>query len=497
MNSASQLGGMIAGQPTTNLSVWEPYSSESNRPNQPNQNMNSNIKIQPSQRHHLSLHGKSPNSILSGALHKRPSRLFLALGMALYASSAVAYAQTWDTVDDIFPGAAAGGVAAGAAGNVYVAGSMKDASGIFRAVVMKSADGGTNWDSDPTTPGVDEPTFTYSSSSGAASSLRGIASAQIGIGQTVSSHIVATGTAEGYQWLVCRSLNGGRTWESPDLYKHPGTVTSGGPVKPALDGNGNIYVGGTVTEQSRGKSLVRNLIRKYERSTGLWRTTTTTFPVTRLVCSGGSVFAISNAPSGTWQVRKSIDGGITWGALLDDYRFDLSSSSTAADAIVDSQGNLFVVGRGHRVTKSGSGISQTTLTDRFWIVRKGAAGGAQWTTLDVFDLGRSPVNLGGGQYAGAMSFANAVTVDSGDNLHVTGAGVGPTENLQHWVTRSLTVGSEGWTTHEFSRIPGVTSSQGTGVTADASGNLYSCGFSEGGADGAHNWLVRRALRPTP
>lgn len=164
---------------------------------------------------------------------------------------------------------------------------------------------------------------------------------------------------------------------------------------------------------------------------------------------------------------------------------------------MDSQGNLYVVGWVHRVTQSGSGKNRTTLTERFWIVRKGSSGGTQWTTLDVFTLGRQPFSSNGVDYYGASSWANAVTVDSNDTVHVTGAGIGPEVNLHHWVTRSLAVGSGGWTLHEFVRLPGLTTSQGRDIAADAAGNLYSCGISEGGPDGAHRWIVRRALAAAP
>jgi hypothetical protein len=112
-------------------------------------------------------------------------------------------------------------------------------------------------------------------------------------------------------------------------------------------------------------------------SSGSWTTLTTTFPVIRLDCSCGRIFAVSN-------------------------------------------------------TYSGSGKNKTSLSDRFWIVRKGSPDGIQWSTHD-----------------------------------------------------------------DFNRIPGGTSSQATGVAADEAGSLYTCGLSEGGPDGSHKWIVRRAFAATP
>ena len=396
----------------------------------------------------------------------------------LLAAVPAAQAQTWATVDDIEnPSAYARGIAADSAGNVFVAGQMNDSAGISHAVVMKSGDHGTTW---------------FTSDDVAAASFRHIASS--------GSLTVATGLAGGTKWLIRSTVDGGATWATLDLFTHPNpkfSLTSL-PSGVALDGSGNIYVAGTATETivkgGSTSTVSRPLIRKCEA--GAWRTIVTTFPAGMMTCAGTSVFAACASSNGSWQVRKSTDGGNSW-ILVNEYRFDASASSFPYGLAADSQGNLFVVGSGNRVTASGRGRTATTLTERFWIVRKGTASGTQWSTIDTFDLGRPPMDPDGdGNFFGAMSFANAVTVDASDNVLVTGAGVGPEENLQHWVTRRLAAGSATWTTiDEFNLIPGSSSSQAIGIAAGPAGYLFATGFSEVGGPESHEWLVRRSLTP--
>lgn len=277
-----------------------------------------------------------------------------------------------------------------------------------------------------------------------------------------------------------------------DLFTHPNPKypLKSLPTAVALDGSGSIYVAGaadeTIVKGGSTSFVARPLIRKYEASA--WRTIVTTFPAGMLTCTGASVFAACASGNGSWQLRKSTDGGNSW-SLVNDYRFDASASSFPYGLAADSQGNLFVVGSGSRVTTSGRGRTATTLTERFWIVRKGTAGGTQWCTIDTFDLGRLPID----PYGNAMNFAKAVTVDSSDNVLVTGAGVEREENLQHWVTRRLAAGSAMWTTiDDFNLIPGGSSSQAIGIAAGPSGHLFAAGFSEVGGHESHEWLVRRS-----
>ena len=185
------------------------------------------------------------------------------------------------------------------------------------------------------------------------------------------------------------------------------------------------------------------------------------------------MFGISNTDT-SWQVRKSSDGGNTW-ALVESFRYDLSSVTRANDIAADGQGKVFVVGVGLRAVTTGSGRTATTVLHRYWIVRKGTGAGTAWTTVDVFALGPRPNGLG------AYNFAAAVAVGPNDVVHVTGVGVGA--DVRHWVTRTLSVGTGVWaTTDDFSLTPGYVT-EGTGIAADAFGNPFATGLGGNGSPG--------------
>jgi hypothetical protein len=105
----------------------------------------------------------SPRRKAAAKLAWRASRLFLTLGVALCASAAVLHAQNWETIYEVPTSGAAQAVVSDAAGNLYLAGSVKNTStSPSRSVIMKSSDGGLSWDSDPSTPDFDDPSDAFS-----------------------------------------------------------------------------------------------------------------------------------------------------------------------------------------------------------------------------------------------------------------------------------------------------------------------------------------------
>lgn len=432
--------------------------------------------------HRSSLY-ESTRSTPARTLARRVPRVFLALCVALCASSAATQAQTWETVDDIdSPSANASGITADRTGNVFVAGSIKDALGITHAIVMKSNDQGTNW--------VTSNDFT--SSDGSAASFTAIASANTTTGPgTGEDHVVAIGKAEGSRWLIRGTTDAGTTWTTLDLFTHPNpNYVLSSPSAVALAGNGNIYVIGTATETIvtyKGKTastttVDHRLIRKFEAVGGLWKTIDRSFSVSAIACAGQDVF-VAGGDDDYWRVRKSSDGGSTW-TLVDNFRYDASGFSYPYGIAADSFGNLFVVGMGMRVISSGRGNSYTSVSEIHWLVRKGAAAGTGWTTVDDFGFPNENPN--------AWNMACGVTVDRNNDVHVTGFRA---SGVRHWVTRQRSAVTGLWSTTDDFNLALNGWAQGNDIAADPFGNLFAAGAGADSAGVVHNWLVRRKLAP--
>ena len=413
------------------------------------------------------------------------TRLFIGAGLMFSALTSLGQTTAWETADDIHPGAFANGIITDSFDNVFVAGAMDNAAGVSSAVVMKSTDHGTTWDSNPATPLVDEPADTFAASGGVDASFADITAGVV----SGVEHLVTAGTAGGGRWLVRRSLNSGQTWVTLDSFHYSRSVVSGGAGSVAIDSTGRIYAGGSVSETSKGKTITRNLIRKLQN--GTWGTIETAFYPGSLVCSGNIVFTVTNTTD-SWQVRKSSDGGNTW-TLVDQYRFDASDWTSAFDMTADIQGNLYVVGPGRRITTTGSGTAATKHYERFWIVRKGTVGGTQWQTVDAFAPDGPVADQGNGQFLAPNAWPWGVTTSPGGDVLVTGVGVVPGSG-QRWITRQLSAQTGTWTTTDEYIEPGLVDRQGRKVAADGHSNFYAVGMNHKSGDSS-DWIVRRKLAP--
>ena len=403
-------------------------------------------------------------------LTQRTSRVILAVVLALCASSAIAQTPSWQTVDDFpDPSASASKITTDSAANIFVAGWTRDATSRSHAVVMRSSDSGATWEISADLPAPqDNPGSPY----GSAAAFTAIASAQVAGSE---NHLVAAGrikrvyNASGAfsgQWLIIRSKDAGATWETVDEYTHPtySQISSNTfPGGVAVDSSGNIYVAGGAEQsivKGRTTTIVNHwLIRKgVAMADGSMNFTTvgdfaypvsngerSTYPVSGLACVGNNVFVVGGG-SGSWQVRKSSDGGTTW-PVVDTFRFSSSDNSHAFGVAADSAGNVYVAGLG--------GLISGSVSRPYWIVRKGASAGTSWATVDQF---QSP-------WANAQAYG--VTVDGTDNVHVTGAAW--SSSLRHWITRQRSAATGGWSTTDDFSMASNGSSQGVSITADPFG----------------------------
>jgi hypothetical protein len=408
-------------------------------------------------------------------------------------------------------------VVSDAAGNLYIAGLVREAlPGPSYAAIMKSSDGGQTWDSDPSTPDVDDPSDAFSGTGSRPTIYFGMAAARVGNGAGgFTDHLVAVGLgsrpvtnqlgAFNSNVFIRRSLDSGATWQTLDEYEHPTYETLSHPRVVALDSQGNIY---TVVEAlehlvtTKGKTTTTKrvehwLIRKGTNNTDgtmSWATIDLSFPNTvssvygvmpprGIACVGDGVYIVGGGGvyGDDWLVIKSGDGGVNW-TTADSYRLDASGPSEAHAISADSAGNLYVAGTASKTVTTGKGNNATRTTTNYWIVRKAAPGGTGWQTVDTFTL------------PGGYATPNSVAVDPLDNVHVCGQGrVGslPTQ----WITRK---GSGGvWTTTDtFSYANDGGGTFAYSICADPHGNVFAAGgSSDFTTSNYRNWLVRRQFAP--
>lgn len=181
--------------------------------------------------------------------------------------------------------------------------------------------------------------------------------------------IYVTGIA-GSNWMVRKGTNGGGSWSTIDSFQYKPGYNSGAEGV-AADANGNVYAVGY-------------------SAPGAGATTTG--------CH--------------WLVRESTNGGATW-QTSDDYQLSASSPrmNEAFAAGVDAAGNAYAVGEGADSSNVWHSIVRTN------------AGGT-WHTIDDYQL-----------TAGYASTGHGFAVDSSGNLY---EGVSPSGS-SHWVVRELAV----------------------------------------------------------
>lgn len=247
---------------------------------------------------------------------------------------------TWSIVDDFVPGGQltqANAIAADPAGNVYVAGFADYGNGTLAWMIRKGVGGIGFTTVDSFTSGD------YPGPSGIyvhpTAGILAVGSAKVTV-KRVSSQA----------WLVRRSTNGGASWQTVDTFQ-----LSSGTASRALgvggDALGNLYVVGSGTVLSKGKS------------------------------------------SSHWVVRKSATGGSAW-STLDDYQLSANNSAEAHSFVADANGNLLVAGQA------------TSSTGTHWIVRQNPGGTGAWATVDAYQNAAAfgiAANASGNVFVGGAS----------------------------------------------------------------------------------------------
>jgi hypothetical protein len=428
----------------------------------------------------------------AGRLENPPRRvlgLILAICGAFLFSAVSVHSQTWETAADLEGDTGEGvyAITSDSAGNLFAAGYMRDATERYHAIILKSSDRGSTWETV-----VDYPAETdLSAPNGAAAAFRTITAADVG----GERHLVATGfyrrvNRQGYtaQWLTIRSKDGGTTWETLDEYVHP-TFYPSLPRDIAIDTNGNIYLVTLAKEGTAGTGNSRWLIRKGLATAGgmTWSMVGDFAYVdgyesahgfdadgpSGVTCVGSSVFVVGSGAH-SWIVRKSINGGSTW-PVVDTYQFSKGLKAHAFDVAADSAGNVYVTGYAQKLG--------TRL-----IVRRLPSGGTKWATVDEYRSANA-TNAEG----------RRIAIDASNNVHVTGMATFPTSPHDYgnwrWVTRQRSATTGTWSITDMFSLATNQDSEGRTIAADPFGNLFSGGYGIDSAGVRHGWLVRRKLVP--
>ena len=413
---------------------------------------------------------------------RRVSGLIPAICLAFLINSASVQAQTWSTVDDALgpAGEVVYQTTSDSAGNLFAAGTMRDATQRYHAVIMKSSDSGSTWGTVVDYPAVND----LAAPNGPGAVFRTITSADVG-GERL---LVATGfyrrvnrTGFTPQWLTIRSRDGGTSWETLDEYVHPLYYPSI-PRDIAMDTSGNIYLVTLAKEGDAGTGNSRWLIRKGLATPGgmTWSMVGDfLYPdgyesdhgheadgPTGVTCVGTSVFVVGGGGR-TWTVRKSSNGGSTW-PVVDTFRFSKNGISGAFDVAADSAGSVYVTGFSYKMGSQ-------------WFVRKGSNAGTNWSTVDQFSLP-----------SGSYAEGRGITVDLNNNVHVTGMA---SSTQRNWVTRQRAATTGLWSTTDLFSPAANQTATGRAITADPLGNLFAAGYGTDSASVYHGWIIRGKLAP--
>jgi hypothetical protein len=250
---------------------------------------------------------------------------------------------TWTTVDDFVTddltdsASDVTGIAADAAGDVYVSGSNE------RVWTIRKGVGGTSFST------VDTMASSYPYAL--------FAHPTAGI-FAVGRRPVVIKSETSYAWTVRLSTNGGATWSDVDtfqlsissLYSNPLRIGALG-IGAAADGS--LYVVGMAHTKSRGYYISHWLVRKSTDGGNSWNTVDDFQPSGSnaearcfAATSNGDVYVAgvtSTSGVNRWVVRKNPGGTGAW-STIDDYQYAPGVSTEPHAIVADGLGNLFVGG---------------------------------------------------------------------------------------------------------------------------------------------------------
>jgi hypothetical protein len=250
------------------------------------------------------------------------------------------------------------------------------------------------------------------------------------------------------------------------------TITNANARSFAVDEQGNLFVAGTDSLNSRAAWTIRK--SPDQGQSWLIVDTVTKAGVSKLHFVPGSnaaLFAVgvsnSSAAPGTaasWIVRRSRDAGATWNAV-DTYTNPYGAYAYAITS--DRMGNIYVAGHGNPS-----------------VVRSSSDGGNSWQTIHV-----NPTTGGFGMNVSDM------VVDAFDNLFLAGYIFA---NLGHPVWAVHQRDAQGnWSTHlPFGNASSTLNSAARAIATDRAGNVLVAGSRQASAGARINPVVQQLAAPS-
>jgi hypothetical protein len=273
--------------------------------------------------------------------------------------------------------------------------------------------------------------------------------------------------------LAFESLDGGTNWSLSDDYT--GAPDSIGSVVCragiAADPFGNLFTSGNGYSTSGSNCW---FTRSLAAGASTWATVdllTNAAPSGLATDSAGNIYVVGSSAT-NWLVRKGTPSTTRTSWVNVDAFSSPNGSCGAAGVFCHPTAGVFVVG-----------WSPTA-----WTVRRSQDGGANWATVDSFQLysrrGNQP------------SSASGVCADSAGNLFVVGTA---DQNYQgrfssgHWIVRESTnpgALSPSWSTVDDFQLSAGYNAWARAFTPSADGSLFVAGWANDGT--GTDWVVRKS-----
>jgi len=380
-------------------------------------------------------------------------------------------------------------IAEDSSGNLFVAGTAKDAAGSSHAFVRegaRQADGSLDWGGSP----VIDFSLAPDHLAGDSSSFKDLAIDPAG------GDLYAAGESKDAagvsHWVVVKRSAADGAVAVIDDYRYAGGADADARGI-ARDDVGNLFVVGSAYDTTVSKRTTSHvahwIVRELPAGSSAWE------PVQDFLYKPGTSVSVSDvvtAPSGVyvvgfgsghWLAQRGVAdaaGHLSW-ATVDDFRADPNFSSTALGAGVDAAGNVYVLGTAG--TTTGTIKGQPTGISR-WTVRRTTDAGAAWSSIDSFQLSSNN---------SLAHSAAAFGTDSAGNLYAAGYAPGA-DGHQHQVVRTASASGAAWSTLDDWQLASGHNTFGAGFLADHTGTLYTVGNAADSADARHAFV--RRIEPT-